>query len=280
MQRNEAFLDDDGMSAHAEMLRPQDHLMVAINMAVDHEIACAQDFGLGAEVQALGLPDILSGDFSALLTQIKNATAGLVGPIGMHGPFIDLPHYSADVDIRSVCRKRYHQAFDIAEELGACYILFHSQYNPVIRVPKYRQMYHEGSLSFWPEFIERADTMGIPIYIENMFDDAPGPMCDVVHAIGSPALKLCLDVAHAAIFSKLSIADWVDAYGSDLAHIHINDCHGDTDDHLGLGMGSLDLAGAFEQFRAMDQPLRYVLETGEHTEASIKYLGVEKVVTT
>jgi len=254
--------------------------MVAINMAIEHEIACAQDYGLGAEVQALGLPEVLSGDFSALLTRIKTATADLSGPIGMHGPFIDLPHYSADADIRAVCRKRYHQAFDFAEELGACYILFHSQYNPIIRVPKYRQMYHEGSLTFWPEFIERADNIGIPIYIENMFDDDPGPMCDVVHAIGSPALKLCLDIAHAVIFSKLSVEDWIAAYGSNLAHVHVNDCHGDSDDHLGLGMGSLDLAGAFERLRATDQPLRYVLETGDHTEVSIKYLGFEKAVST
>jgi len=266
------------MSSGKPPLASNDDLMVAINLSTEHEIECAQNYGLGAEVQVLGLPDVLAGDFSTLLARIKNVTANLPGPIGMHGPFIDLAHYSSDVDIREVCRKRYHQAFDIAEELGACYILFHSQYNPIIRVERYRSMFHKGNMEFWPEFIERADAMGIPIYLENMFDDTPGPMCDIVDDLDSPALKLCIDVAHAAIFSDLSLADWIAAYGTNLAHVHINDCHGDTDDHLGLGMGSLDLADAFAQLRATGQPLRYVLETGEHTETSIEYLGYEKVV--
>lgn len=268
------------MSMGSDTLAPHDQLMVAINLAIDHEIACAQDYGLGAEVQVFGLPDVLAQDFSALLTRIKNVTAGLSGPIGLHGPFIDLAHYSPDEDIREVCRKRYHRAFDLAEELGACYILFHSQYNPIIRVRRYRKMYHKGSLSFWPEFIERADALGIPIYLENMFDDSPGPICDIVQALGSPALQLCLDVAHAAIFSEVPLADWIAAYGTHLAHVHLNDCHGDTDDHLGLGMGSLDLDGAIKQLRATGRPLRYVLETGEYTETSIKYLGFEKAVST
>ncbi len=266
------------MNASANMLAPDDDLMVAINTSMDHEIACAREYGLGAEVQVLGLPDTLAGDFSALLARIKSATKGLAGPIGFHGPFIDLPHYSADPDIRAVCRKRYHQAFDLAEELGACYVLFHSQYNPIIRVPKYRQMYHDGNLSFWPEFVERAEAAGIPIYLENMFDDSPDPMCDIVQALDSPSVQLCLDIAHAVIFSELTLADWIAAYGSHLAHVHINDCHGDSDDHLGLGMGSLDLADAFKQLRATGKPLRYVLETGDHTETSIKYLGFEKSV--
>ncbi len=266
------------MSAGPELLAPQDDLMVAINLAMDHEVACARDYGLGAEVQVLGLPDVLGSDFAPLLARIKGVTAGLSGPIGFHGPFIDLAHYSADPEIRDVCRKRYHQAFDFAEELGACYVLFHSQYNPIIRVPKYRQMYHEGNLTFWPEFIERAEALGIPIYLENMFDDSPGPVCDIVRALASPSLKLCLDIAHAVIFSDNSVAEWIDAYGEDLAHIHINDCHGDSDDHLGLGMGSLDLAGAFALLRATGRPLRYVLETGEYTETSLQYLGVDKTV--
>lgn len=256
---------------------PTDRLMVALNLEIEHEIACAQEYGLGAEIQVLGLPDVLASDFSALLSRVKKVTGELPGPIGFHGPFIDMAHYSADDGIRTVCQQRYHQAFDLAEELGAEYILFHSQYNPIIRVPKYRQMYHEGSLSFWPEFIARADALGIPIYLENMFDESPGPMCDVVQALGTPTVQLCLDVAHALIFSDISLADWIAAYGSDLAHVHINDCHGDSDDHLGLGMGSLDLDDAFAQLRATGRPLRYVLETGEYTEASIKYLGVEKV---
>lgn len=267
---------DAKMTAQSKYLAPNDQLMVAINLDVDHEAACAQMYGLGAEVQVLGLPTTLDGDLRAHVARIKKVTDTLSGPIGFHGPFIDMAHYSSDGEIRAVCRKRYHQAFDLAEELGAEYVLFHSQYNPIIRVSKYRRMYHEGNLKFWPEFIERAESLGIPIYLENMFDDTPGPICDIVQAFGTNTMQLCLDIAHAVIFSDLKLSDWIAAYGGDLGHVHINDCNGETDDHLGLGMGSLDLDDALSQLRATGRPLRYVLETGEHTEASLRYLGVEK----
>jgi len=265
------------MTVPSEYLAPHDALMVALNLALDHEIDCAQRYGLGAEVQALGLPDVLDHDYKAVLARIKKVTEELSGPIGFHGPFIDLAHYSPDKEIRDVCRKRYHQAFDLAEELGAEYVLFHSQYNPIIRVSRYRRAFHEGNLRFWPEFIDRAGKIGIPIYLENMFDDTPGPICDIVNAFDCDTMQLCLDVAHSVIFSDMSLSEWIAAYGSKLAHVHVNDCNGETDDHLGLGMGSLDLDDAFAQLRATGQPLRYVLETGEHTETSLQYLGCETV---
>jgi len=252
-------------------------VMVAVTHDVERELGYARDYGLGAEIQIFGLPATLSSDHTPLLERISKRVSTIKGVLGCHGPFIDTIHYSTDPEIREVCRLRYLQAFDIAEALGAKYVLFHSQYNPIIKVPVYPKIYHEESLKFWPEIIEEAEHRKIAIYIENMFDASPEPIRKLADALNSPRFKLCLDIAHATIHSTLSIAEWVAAYGPHLSHIHVNDCNGELDDHLGLGQGKLDLASAFSVLKKTRLPLTYALETGKHTPASLKYLGIAKI---
>lgn len=250
--------------------------MVAVANAIDYELRCASDYGVGAEVQTFGFPEYLAGDTTKLFQKVLQKVAALKGPIGCHGPFIDTTHYSTDPEIREVCRIRYLRAFDIAEALGARYVLFHSQFNPIIRVPIYPKIYHQESLKFWPEMVEEAERRRIAIYIENMFDDSPEPALRVADEIASPYFKLCLDVAHAAIHSKFTFADWISAWGPHLRHVHLNDCMGELDDHLGLGEGVLDIRLALSLLKKCGAPLTYLLETGKNTVASMRYLGLEK----
>lgn len=258
-------------------LIPRKRLMVAVTNHIDYELKCARDYGLGCEIQIFGLPEYLSKDSTAALQRMMKRLESIKGRIGCHGPFIDMTHYSADPEIMEVCRLRYLQAFDVAEALGAEYLLFHSQYNPIIRVPVYQSMYHEYSVRFWPEIIEEAEKRKIPIYMENMFDDTPDPMCRVVETLNSPWLKLCLDVAHAEIHSDLDIGAWIDAFGDNLRHVHLNDCHGVLDDHLGLGQGVLDIPRALSKLAGTGLPLTYALETGKNTVSSLRYLRIDKL---
>ena len=255
---------------------PRNRLMVAVALDHPHELRCAAQYGVGAEIQTFGFPKYLEKDETKLLQKFVAQVDKLHGPIGCHGPFIDTIHHSPDPDIREICRIRYLRAFDVAEALGAQYVLFHSQFNPIVRVPIYKKAYHENSLRFWPEIIEEAEKRRIPIYIENMFDDSPVPARMVADAIGSPYFKLCLDVAHAVIHSTLDISEWIDGCGEHLRHVHVNDCMGGMDDHLGLGQGVLDLPRAFALLKKVKAPLTYALETGKHTAASMEYLGMSK----
>ncbi|MBX7257732.1 MAG: sugar phosphate isomerase/epimerase [Candidatus Hydrogenedentes bacterium] len=260
----------------AKPLIPASRVLVAVTNDIARELRYAREYGLGAEIQIFGLPKTFASDHTALLERVSREVEQLKGVIGCHGPFIDTIHYSTDPEIREVCRVRYLQAFDVAEALGANYVLFHSQYNPIIKVPIYPKIYHEESLKFWPEIIEEAEHRKISIYIENMFDSSPDPMRKLADSLDSPRFQLCLDVAHATIHSNLSIAQWIEAYGPHLSHVHVNDCNGELDDHLGLGQGKLDLQSAFAALKKTKLPLTYALETGKHTPASLKYLGISR----
>lgn len=255
-------------------LLPPDRVMVAVNRDIEHELACAEECGVGAEIQTFSLPEMLVKDYSEALAAMAQRVKRLNGPVGVHGPFIDTTHSSSDPEIVRVCRARYLASLDVATALGARYVLFHSQYNTMLKLEAYPDMYHEASLRFWPEILEKAEEKDIAIYIENMFDDSPGPMRRLADAIDSARFKLCLDIAHSQIYSPRGIAEWIDAYGELLAHVHMNDTRGTYDDHLGLGEGSLDIPAALDAFKATGLDITYALETNTHTRASLEFLGI------
>ena len=257
-------------------LIPRKRLMVALTDEVDYELRCAREFGLGVEVQSFAMPSMLGRDYAAPLTRMVKRVSGIKGPIGCHGAFLDTVHFSLDPEIRRVARTRYLEGLDIAEAVGAGYVLFHSQYNPVIKIPDYGDIYHYESLKFWPEILEEAERRGIAVYLENMFDDSPEPMRRLLDAIDSPRLGLCFDMSHADVFSNLPAAEWVAVFGPHLRHVHMNDCRGEFDDHLGLGQGALNVRGTLAALKKTGLPITYALETARFTRQSLRFLGISK----
>jgi sugar phosphate isomerase/epimerase len=256
---------------------PRNRILVAVTCDVDYELRCARDYGVGAEVQTFSWPHMLEGDYMAAVRRLARRVARLKGPIGCHGPFLDTTHYSQDPEIRNVARMRYLQALEIAETLGARYMVLHSQYNPIIKVKGYADIYHNASLAFWPEIIDEANRRGVTLCLENMFDDSPEPLRRLLEDIGPAGVRLCLDVAHAHVFSERDLSEWVKAFGPYLAHVHLNDCNGQYDDHLGVGQGELEWSQVFGLLKSVKQPLTYALETGKHTAATFRFLGLKRV---
>jgi sugar phosphate isomerase/epimerase len=257
-------------------LLPKSRLLVAVNRNAEEELACAEEYGLGVEIQTFSLPEILAKDASALLEKVAERVRRLPGPIGVHGPYIDTAHASSDLEIVRVCRNRYLAALDTARAFDARYVLFHSQYNTMLKLEAYPDIYHEASLRFWPEILEKAASWGLNIYIENMFDVDPAPLRRLADAFDTPAFKLCLDLAHSQIYSQRSFEEWVTAFGRHLAHVHMNDTRGTYDDHLGLGQGSLNIRDALKTLESTGRPITYALETNAYTCASLEFLGIQR----
>jgi sugar phosphate isomerase/epimerase len=250
--------------------------LAALNRDVDYEIGCAIDYGVGVEVQGYAMPKWLGKDLTAELNRMNERLAVLEGPIGIHGPFLDTCHYSLDPAVRDVARMRYLEALDIASALNAEFMVLHSQYNTQVKLPDYTDIYHRQSLPFWKDLIKEADKRAVNIYVENMFEDAPEPLRNVVEAIDHPRLRIVLDVAHSALYSDRDVSEWVDAFAPYLAYVHLNDCNLVYDDHLGLGDGKLDLPRALTLIEAAAPNVCYGLETNIRTESSLQYLGLTK----
>jgi sugar phosphate isomerase/epimerase len=257
-----------------EPLISSGRIMAAVNQHPDHELEVARRYGVGVEVQCLALPRVLDDAPVRHAEKLRSRLEGL-RRVGIHGAFIDTCHFSLDSEIRRAARKRYLESIDLGEVLGADSVVFHSQYNPIIKVPGYLKLYVEGSREFWPEVLEYAHERGMVVYLENMFDHSPEPIRRVMEAVDNPSFQVCLDVAHTAVFSDQPFEAWVEALGPYVGHIHMNDTHGEEDSHLGLGQGSLDLAGAVAALDRLEHPFDYVLETGLNTEVSMAFLGID-----
>ncbi len=260
---------------HHQPIAPRERILVAAAHEPERELRLAEAYGTGVEIQYFSFPQTLAGDFEPALSQLAERLNDFPGRIGAHGAFIDTCHFSADPEVRRVARMRYIQSLDIAERLGARYVVFHSQYNPVIKVAAYPQIYLDGSLEFWPPMIEEASRRGIVLYMENMFDHSPEPLRRLMERLHGPYFRVCIDIAHVAVFSSLDFSGWIDELQPYLAHVHMNDCDGELDDHLGLGRGKLDLPQAFQLLRAANSELTYTLETSRDTDASMAYIGLE-----
>ncbi len=250
--------------------------MVAVGRHADHDLRVAREHGLGVEMQVFANPAVLDDDYRVLVRKMAKRLARLEGPIGYHGPYIDTIHFSYDREIMEASRRRYLQAMDIAEELGARFVLFHSQYNPLIKLQTYPEIYHSQSLKFWPGLLVEAEKRNLPIYLENMFDDSPDPLVRLLNALDTPWLRLCLDPAHSMLHSPLAREAWIQAFAPRLAHLHLSDCHGVFDDHLPVGHGVVEWDEILWDVVKRGIPVTYALETGKGTRPSLKHLGIAK----
>jgi sugar phosphate isomerase/epimerase len=71
----------------------------------------------------------------------------------------------------------------------------------------------------------------------------------MIEAVGSPALKVNLDVGHAQITDD-DVADSIRQLGSEIVHLHLEDIAGRVHRHLPFGAGDIDF-GAIGQ--ALDE---------------------------
>lgn len=248
--------------------------MVAVGRHADHELRVAREHGLGVEMQVFANPSVLADDYRPLVKSMVKRLARIEGPIGYHGPYIDTIHFSYDLEIMAASRRRYLQAMDIAEELGARFVLFHSQYNPLVKLRTYPDIYHSQSLKFWPGMLVEAEKRNLPIYLENMFDESPEPLVRLLDALDSPWMRLCLDPAHALLHSPLTPEAWIEAFTPRLAHVHLSDCHGIFDDHLPVGHGVVKWEAILRDLVRREIRATYALETGKGTRPSLKHLGI------
>jgi len=90
-----------------------------------------------------------------------------------------------------------------------------------------------------------AGRLGLNVCIENMFSRYPGwtePKDFFPIFEKFPALRLTLDIGHAHIESKRGdrILAFIEAFGSRIGHVHASDNQGKADDHLPIGVGTID----------------------------------------
>ena len=245
----------------------------------------AQAHGAGLELQVYGYDtDLLDSGWRELLDQHKALLRGFEGELAIHGAFVDMAPASPDRRIVAVTRERFMLNLDIAAELGARNVVFHTQflpqvYRPVVDGPDYRYSWTEGQVEFWGPMAEEAAKRGLVIALENMWEPEPDIIGDVLDRVNSPNLGACLDVGHVRLFTDyVPLEMWIERLSHRLVHCHMNNHRGFYDEHL-----SLDFCGGVIDYkrdvlpllRALPNQPSLVLEMDdlEYLECSLRYLG-------
>jgi len=242
-----------------------------LNLAREHHI--------GIEIQVYGYdPDLLDGDWRDLVAQHKALLRGFEGEIALHGAFYDMYSASIDRQIAALTRKRYLTNLHIAAELGARNVVFHANYLPALRHPRYLQDWTQRQVAFWSDLTDEARRLGLVIALENMWEPEPSIIAQVLEQVGSPHLAACLDVGHVYLYSdSLPFSAWLERLGDRLAHCHINNNRGLYDEHLPLDAegGIIDYQVILPMLRALPHPPLISLEMEDLKDLarSLRYLG-------
>lgn len=116
----------------------------------------AQEHGYGLEIISFALVSVLN-DPSAVakhLRAYKTEVAALSGVRTLHGPFIDIIPHSPDRLIADVARHRVSACLEIASELQASHVVFHTGLNWLIRNPGYVDRAAGAQGEFWAAMLE------------------------------------------------------------------------------------------------------------------------------
>lgn len=208
---------------------------------IEESLRLAEEYNCGFEYNDFFLPEVLD-DKERLKKTIDfyKGIDALPTYCTSHGAFFDVTVFSDDARIKEVSDYRVEQSLDIAEELGAQAVIFHTNYVPNFKLESYQKGFVERNYDYWTSKLEKHSN--INIYMENMFDTD----CTLL-ALLAERMKdnqhfgVCFDYAHAHVFGESDeIEHWVKNLAPYVRHMHINDNDFISDLHLAVGEGKID----------------------------------------
>lgn len=226
----------------------------------------ARQYGLGLEIAEYCTARNMDEDFPRTDAAVREKLEG-IGRRILHAPFNELFPCAIDPKARRLAHDRYRQAIGLAREYGISRVVIHGGYQPFVYYPVW---YTEQSAPFWKSFLTELpeDTV---ILLENVLEDRPEMLRDIVKAVDDPRLRLCLDVGHANVYSKAPVSDWLEALALWIGHFHLHNNDGSWDTHSPLNQGSIPIMDLLTQAEALCPEATYTLELTE-SEADLRRL--------
>jgi sugar phosphate isomerase/epimerase len=186
--------------------------------------------------------------------------------VSLHGPYMDLSPGGLDGKVRNVSLDRIEKTIELAALFRPKTVVFHPSFDQW-RFGGYHDLWLKNSLAAWKPIARRAEEIGTIVAIENVFEEEPQTLRDLIEGVNSPNFRFCFDTGHYFVFSKVPMNRWFELLGDCIAEVHLHDNHGTRDDHLPLGDGKMDFDEFFNLLgRISPQP---ILTVEPHDEAHL-----------
>lgn len=225
----------------------------------------ARKHGMGLEIAEFCTARKMDEQFRETDAAVRKKLEGIEKSV-LHAPFNELFPCAIDPKARTLAAERYRQAIDLAVKYGAEKVVIHGGYNPWIFYPVW---YVEQSIEFWKAFL--ADAPDAIIVLENVLEETPDMLLDIVKGVADPRLRLCLDVGHVNTYSRMPVMDWLMRWTPYLSHFHIHNNDGSRDSHSALRQGTIPMKELLKKAVELCPNATFTLEVME-AEPSIKWL--------
>jgi sugar phosphate isomerase/epimerase len=196
----------------------------------------------------------------------------------LHGPFMDLSPGGVDRRIKEVTIDRFLRTIELAQYFKPKMIVFHPGYERW-KFDGNIKLWLESSLQTWRPLVKKAEETGLTLAIENVFEEAPDSIRNLLEEIHSPHFRFCFDTGHHHVFSKTPLPVWMEALGEFLGEVHLHDNHKEMDEHLPVGEGGFDFNQFFTLLAQYELNPLYTIEPHEEShlwkglEAVQKYIS-------
>lgn len=210
----------------------------------DNALEVAKDFGVGLEINHTCISENLDpSNRDNLLAEIRRdiAAAGISSPkkLFLHGPFTEIHPAAIDYRMRELAAERLNQAYEVCAALGINRMVVHTGWLPFVY---FKEWQAEKGAEFWQRFLADKPSH-FSIYVENVLDDEPYMLLDMMTRIEDPRIKLCIDVghAHATTSKDITVEKWIEVLGEHIGHFHLHNNDGTGDSHSAFNLGAMDM---------------------------------------
>lgn len=225
----------------------------------------ARKYGLGLEIAEYCTAWNMDDTFPETDAAVREKIDGISNLL-FHAPFNELFPCAIDPKARELAASRYRQAIRLAKNYGAEKVIIHGGYNPWIYYPVW---YTEQSILFWKDFLK--DDPGVEIVLENVLETEAAMLLDIIKAVDSPNLRMCLDIGHVNAYSKVPVMDWLEICAPYISHFHIHNNDGTWDTHSPLNRGSIPMREFLNRAAVLCPDATFTLELME-AEASVRWI--------
>ena len=226
----------------------------------------AQKYGLGIEIADFCTAWNMDDNFIETDRRLNCKLDGIDRRL-LHAPFNELFPCAIDRKARELATYRYKQAIALAKQYNASKVIIHGGYNPYIYYPEW---YVEQSVLFWKDFIKELPET-VHIALENTLEDTPELLLDIIKGVNDSRMRICLDVGHANVYSKIPVPKWIEHCEGFISHFHIHNNDGTCDSHSALEQGTISPNELFEVTEKLCPDASYTIEM-MNAETSVQWI--------
>ena len=228
------------------------------------------------EIATFSYANVYEADWPKILTEQQKLLLVFKGKLSFHGVFQDIVVHSSDKKIAEASKERVFESLEVARKLNVTQVVFHGNFNPLVRDNYFRKNWVERNTVFWRAALEKY--AGI-ILLENTWEPTPEMFKELLDEVNSPRLMACLDIGHINVYSKLTFREWAGILGDKISYVHISDNFGEKDQHLEVSQGKInwqEFTRVVEEYQISPE---IVLEqvTLEKTKQSLFYLEKNQI---